>query len=70
MNKCGAGKPPVGLQNQFHSPDTSTSCSRTLVILEPLTLFIDPRLLPESVRSHVTVLICMFTVRPHQPPAP
>ena len=69
MNKCGAGKPPVGLQNQFHSPDTSTSCSRTLVILKPVTLFIDPRLLPESVRSHMTVLICMCTVH-HQPPAP
>ena len=43
MNKWGAGKPPVGLQNQFHSPDTctertsSTSYSRTLLSFSSLS---------------------------------
>ena len=43
MNKGGAGKPPVGFQNQFHVPDTctegssSTSHSRTLLLFSSLS---------------------------------
>ena len=47
-------------ENLFHKLFQNSS-----VVLEPVTLLICSRLLPESTQSKVTVLICMCTVCPH-----